>query len=75
MNDIHQRFNRININKLDNTYKNRKKYIDTIATLDNIMSFAEGCTLCKTNEIIDTDHRRHIVDIDLNAYFDEDFSM
>ena len=63
------------MSELDNTHKNGTKCIDAIAASDNIMSFIEGCILCETNEIIDTNYRGYMVDIDLNTYFDEDFSM
>ena len=59
---------------MDNTYRDGSKYIDTIAALDSILSFIEGCRLYKVNEILDTDHRRYVVDIDLKEYFDQEFS-
>ena len=65
----------IDINELDNTHKNGTKCIDTVAATDNILSFVEGCILCETNKILNTDHRGYMVGINFNNYFEEDFSI
>ena len=59
---------------MDNTYRDGSKYIDTITASESILSFIEGCRLYKVNEILDTDHHRYVVDIDLKEYFDQEFS-
>ena len=46
----------------------------TIAASESILLFVEGCRLHEINEILDTDHRRYVVDIDLKEYFDQEFS-
>ena len=38
------------------------------------MSYIEGCILCERNKILDIDYRGNIVNIDLNAYFEDEFS-
>ena len=38
------------------------------------MRFVEGSKLCETNEILDTDHWGYVIDINLNDYFEEEFS-
>ena len=59
---------------MDHIYRDRLKYIDIIAALDSIMSYIEGCIICERNEILDIDYRGNIVNIDLNAYFEDEFS-
>ena len=72
--DIHQQYNFIELDEIDNTYRDRSKYIDTIAASESILSFVEGCRLYEINEILDTNHRGYIIDIDLKEYFDQEFS-
>ena len=59
---------------MDNTYWNRLKYIDTVVVLENIIRFVEGSKLCETYEILDIDHYRYMIDVNLIAYFKEEFS-
>ena len=59
---------------MDNTYRNRLKCINSVAVSENIMRFLEGSKLCETYEILDTDHRRYIIDININGYFNKEFS-
>ena len=68
--DIHQQYNFIELDEMDNTYRDGSKCIDTIAASESILSFVEGCRLYEINEILDTDHHRYVVDIDLKEYFD-----
>ena len=68
--DIHQNRSR----KKDLTCKYGPKCIDTIAVLDSILSFVEGYKLCEINEILDTGHHRYVVDVNLTAYFEQEFS-
>ena len=63
--DIHTNFNNIEINQLDNTYKNGSKYIDSIAATPGIISHIKGSRLFKVNEIILMDHRACMIDINL----------
>jgi len=48
--------------------------IDTIAMSHGVMEYVEGSRLMECNEIIFTDHRAYIVDINLNNYFDDQIS-
>ena len=59
---------------MNNTYWNGSKYIVTVAVSDNIIRFVEGSKLCKTYEILDTDHHGYVIDINLSTYFEEEFS-
>ena len=41
---------------------------------ENILQFVEGSKLYKTNKILDTDHRRYVIDVNFSEYFEEEFS-
>jgi len=64
-------FNNIKRNQLDNTYKNRSKYIDLIAATPGIISHIKGSRLFKVNKITLIDYRAYIIDINLEKYFSE----
>ena len=64
----------IRLEEIDNTYRNRSKYIDTVAASENIIRFLEGSKLYETYKILDTDYYGYVIDINLNAYFEEEFS-
>ena len=72
--EIHAVVNNINMNRLDRTYKNGSKSIDSIAATCGIMEFVEGCKLLSYNEVIETDHRAYVVDVNIEDYFNEDFN-
>ena len=69
--DVHQIYNYINIKQLDNTHQNRSKAIDSIAISDNLIEILEGSRLCKVDEILRIDHRRHVIDLNLDQFFEE----
>ena len=71
--DIYQQYNFIELDKMDNTYIDGSKCIDTITASESILSFVEGCRLYEINKILDTDHRGYIVDVNLIVYFDQEF--
>ena len=64
----------IRLDEMNNAHRNRSKYIDTVAVLENIIRFVEGSKLYETYEILDTDYHGYVIDVILNAYFEEDFS-
>ena len=63
--DVHYVFNQIEFSQMDNTYLNRSKLINIIAISPNLIECIEGCKLYKVNELIITDHRLYIIDINL----------
>ena len=67
--DVHTRFNNIQIDQLDNTYKNGSKYIDSIAATPGIINYIEGSRLFEVKEITLIDHRVCMIDIILEKYF------
>ena len=42
--------------------------MDMVAAFKNILRFVEGKKLCKTNEILDTDHRGYVIDVNFSEY-------
>jgi len=72
--EVHVIANNIEIERLDRTYKNGSKPIDSIAATCGIMDFVEGCKLLSYNEIVETDHRAYMVDVNIEEYFDENMN-
>jgi len=72
--DIHTTMNVLNNDKIDSTYKHGSKQIDSIAATNGIMNYIEGCRLMNYNEIVESDHRVFIVDMDIEEYFKDEFS-
>ena len=57
-----------------NTNIRVKKCINSIAVTPNLKKHIEGRILFETNEISNTDDRLHVIDVNLEAYFQEEFS-
>jgi hypothetical protein len=72
--DVHSRINNINLKQLDKAYINRLKAIDSNAVSEGLMEFVEGLKLIHHNEIIFSDHRAYIVDINIEDYFNDQMS-
>ena len=53
----------------------RSQPINSIAITQGILEFIEGCTLLSHNEIVPSDHRAHIVDINVEEYFQDSISQ
>ena len=56
---------------MDPTQKRDSKSIDSIAVLENLITHIKGYKLLETNEVISTDYRSFIIDINLEDYFTE----
>jgi len=72
--DIHSTINFIDMNELDNTNVNSRHPIDSIAASAGIMQYIEGCKLLNNNDILYSDHRSYIIDVNLEEYFNDQFS-
>ena len=59
---------------MDNTEERGSKPIDTIAASYRISKYVEGSKLIECNDIIFTDHRSYIVDINIEDYFNNQLS-
>ena len=40
-----------------------------VTVSENILRFIEGSELYKTNEILDTDHKGYVININFSVYF------
>ena len=70
--DVHKTINMIGETS-DSTYKHGSKQIDSIAASNGIMNYIEGSRLMNYNEIIQSDHRAYMIDIDIREYFKDEF--
>ena len=74
MRDIYQSYNLIADEELDSTYIRGSKSINSIVVTKNILDFIEGLKLLKANEIIITNYRALLIDINMEGYFKETLS-
>ena len=63
--DIYQTYHQLKFNQMNNTEERGLKLIDTIAASYGISEYVEGSKLNECNDIIFTDHRSYIVDINI----------
>ena len=63
--DLDQPFNGLDIKELDHTYNRETKCIYLIVATLKIIKNKEGSVVFEANEIMNTDHRELIVDINL----------
>ena len=61
-------------NNLDKACKNGSKPIDSIAASNGMMEHVEGCQLLNRNDIVESDHRGHVIDVDTEECFQEESS-
>ena len=59
---------------MDKIYSKKSKYIDSIAAIQNLLDFIEESSLLETNEVILTNYRAFVIDINLESYFEDDTS-
>ena len=64
----------IKVEDLDQAHWWESKYIGSIAVILNIIHCIEGSKLFKIDKVVNTDHRLYVIDINLEIYFDEEFS-
>lgn len=72
--EIHVHVNKLKIEELDKTHKNGSKLIDSIAATSGIMEYMEGCELISYNDIVETDHRACVIDVNVEDYFKDEFN-
>jgi len=66
--EVYQEVNRI-IGERDKTHKTGRNQIDTVFSSEPIINCTEGSRLLDFDEVIITDHRGFMVDIDFNVLF------
>ena len=75
MDEVHCRINLMSLDQLDKTCVRESSDIYSVAMSEGLLDFVEESLLVSNNEIINTDHRACIVDINLEEYFNKDFSQ
>ena len=73
--ETHVHVNKLRLEQLDKTYKNGSKPIDSIAATSGIMEHVEGCEVMNHDDIVETDHRACMIDINVEDYFKEEFNV
>ena len=66
---IHQELTNEEETTRDRTYKNGSKQIDAVLGTEAIVRVAQGSKIVDFDEIIITDHRGFLIDLDVNEYF------
>jgi len=72
--DVFSFYNNINEDEREKTYIRGRKCIDLVAMSAGLLGYLRGCKMVNFTEIICTDHRGFIVDLDLNSYFEVETS-
>ena len=73
--DTHSRVNNIPLASLDRTHVHGSNPIDTFAASEGLIDYVEGVKLVPHNEIVNSDHRAYIVDVNVEEYFNDEFSQ
>ena len=72
--DVHQNFNEIELSQMDHTHNRGTKCIDSIDVTPDLIKHVKGSRLFEKNEIVNTDHRHYVIDINLEECFQDEFS-
>jgi len=72
--DAHSLYNKIPLKDLDPTNIKGTKPIDSIAVTSRIIKFVEGVKLLYNNDIVMSDHRVYVMDLNVEEYFQDQFS-
>ena len=72
--EVHSRVNHMPLNQLDKTFIRGSNAINSVTASEGLIEFMEGSLLTPNHEIINTDHRACIIDLNLKDYFNNEFS-
>ena len=64
-------YNQLSSNKIDPAQKRGLNCTDGIFIAEEMIEVIEGSKLLEVNEIVVTDHRSYIIDINLKEYFQD----
>ena len=59
---------------MNSTNKRGSLPIDTIAVSEGILEYIKGCKLLSYAEIVMLDHQSYVIDVNLEEYFEDNFS-
>ena len=65
--------NGVDIEKREATYQYGSKCIDCVLATEGMLRKVKGCELTECSEIVESDHRRCLIDVDFTDYFSEEF--
>ena len=68
---MHPYVNNVRVEELDKAHENGSKTIDSTSTSSDTMECVEGCRLLNYNDIVESDHRAHAIEVDVEDYFQE----
>ena len=57
------------VEDLDKTHKNGSKTIDSTSASSGAMECLEGCRLLNYNDTVESDHRSHVIEVDIEDYY------
>ena len=72
--EVHSRRNQTLLDRLDKTCVRGSSAVDSVAVSEGLVEFGEGSLLSPNNEIINTDQRACIADVNLKEHFNEEFT-
>ena len=66
---VHDLLNRDNHTKKYTTYIKGSKYINFITAISGLINYIDGYKLTNYNQIIESDYREYIIDLNFEQYF------
>ena len=72
--ELHNIFNELDVKELDHMHSRGTTCVDSLVATPNIRKHTEGSRMFETSEIMITDHIACGVDINLEEYFQKEFS-
>ena len=74
MYEIFSEVHEVDENNRDGTFEYVIKCIDYVLGSEGIMNIVEGIELIEYNEILDSNHRSYLADLNLETHFEEEFT-
>ena len=59
----------------DKTFEFGPKCIDVVLVSEEVLEIIEGIALIEWNEIVDSDYRGYLLDLDLEEYFNDELNQ
>ena len=74
LHEIFREIHEVNDNDRDGTFECGKKCVDYVLVSEGMLNVVEGIELIECNEIVDSDHRGWLTNVNLETHFGEDFN-
>ena len=72
--DVFAEVNGVEEDKRETTCQHGSAWIDHVLAADGMLRKAKGCELTECSELVESDHRGQLTDVDLAENFSEDFA-